>query len=177
VNYLGQVTYWLDECAKQTKVWGTVLTGPTSFTGSGLNSTVLELGILHNYNERLYQIVDTQMVWSKAPIFGPVPPGYTENAYDVYTYIGYHLTEHWDANTRLEWYYDQNGGGYPGGFGPGGKPHTSYFAVTVGPDYHPTKWLQIRPEIRYDFANNPAFGVNNSYKSQLSMAFEALFKF
>ena len=49
-----------------------------------------------------------------SPIFGPGGPGYHENAYDVYTYVGAHLNCAWDINARLEWYYDQNGGGYPG---------------------------------------------------------------
>ena len=65
VNYLGQVNYWLDEDAKKTKIWFTVLTGPTGITNDG-NSTVFEFGIQHNYSACLYQILDTQMVYSKA---------------------------------------------------------------------------------------------------------------
>ena len=174
VDYLGQINYWLDEDAKKTKVWTTLLTGPTSFTGSGLNTTVFEVGILHNYNERWYQILDSQMVWSKAPIFGPVPVGYDERAYDVYTYVGYHLNCHWDVTARAEWYYDEDGGGYAGGFG---TPKTNYYEFTFGPNYHPTKWLELRPEIRYDHASNPAFGASFNHKDQLSLTFEALFKF
>jgi hypothetical protein len=176
VDYLTQISYWLDEDAKNTKVWTTVLTGPTSFvTGQGgLNTTVLELGIQHNWNEYWYQIVDTQMCWSKAPIFQQVPAGYHENAYDVYTYIGRHMSSTCDINARLEWYYDQNGGFYPGGFG---VPNTSYYNVTVGPDWHPTKFLQIRPEVRFDWANHGAFGPNNDQQKQLSLAIEALIKF
>jgi hypothetical protein len=175
-DYITQISYWLDEEAKNTKVWTTVLTGPTSFADGqhGLNSTTFELGIQHNWNEYWYQIVDTQMTWSRGPVFGIAPPGYRENAYDVYTYIGRHLNKNWDINSRFEWYYDQNGGGYPGGFG---VPNTSYYEITVGPDYHPTKWLQVRPEIRYDFANHPNFGPNNAEKNQLSLAIEALIKF
>ncbi len=176
VDYLGQVNYWLDEDAKTTKVWGTLLVGPTSFVPGkhGLNTTVLELGLSHNYNEYWYQIIDTQMVWSRASIFGPVPPGYNERAYDVYTYIGRHLDCKWDINARIEWYRDQDGGGYPGGFG---VANTDYFEVTVGPDYHPTKWLQVRPEIRYDHATNPNFGATGTQRNQLTLAIEALFKF
>ncbi len=175
-DYLTQVNYWLDCEAKTTKTWFTVLTGPTSFsTGQhGLNSTVLELGLQHNYNEFWYQIIDSQMVWSKGPIFGPAGPNYNERAYDVYTYIGRHLDEKWDINSRFEIYRDQDGGGYPGGFG---VPKTTYFEVTVGPDYHPTKWLQIRPEVRYDHATNGNFGPSNNQKNQLTLAIEALFKF
>jgi hypothetical protein len=173
VDYITQINYWLDEDAKKTKVWTTVLTGPTGFFSDG-NSTTVELGIQHNYNKYLYQILDTQMTYSKAPIFFNPPKGYQERAYDVYTYIGLHLNCTVDLNTRFEWYKDVDGGGYPGGFG---IPHTDYFATTVGLDIHPTKWLQFRPEIRYDHATHPAFGSANNEKNQLSLAAEALFKF
>jgi hypothetical protein len=89
-------------------------------------------------------------------------------------YLGAHINACWDINSRFEWYWDQDGGGYPGGFG---VPNTTYFEVTVGPDYHPVKWLQFRPEIRYDWANHDNFGSNNDKKTQLSIAAELLIKF
>ena len=73
-QYITNISYWLDCEAKDTKVWTTLLTGPTSDEGNG-NTTVVEFGILKNWNRRLYTIVDTQMVYSRAPVFGPVPPG------------------------------------------------------------------------------------------------------
>jgi hypothetical protein len=174
VDYLTQVSYWLDCEAKKTKVWATVLTGPTGFITHNRNTTVLELGAMHNWNKYIYQTVDTQMVWSAAPIFAAAPPGYNERAYDVYTYLGAHLCSKWDVNSRFEWYYDEDGGGYAGGFG---IPQTHYYAMTFGVDYHPNKWLQFRPEIRYDHATNPAFGSALNHKDQLSIALEALVKF
>ncbi len=173
VDYITQINYWLDKEAKKCKVWTTVLTGPTS-QNSGKNTTVLELGTQINWNERWYQIIDTQMVWSKGPVDAPVPPGYNERAYDVYTYIGYHVNKCLDFQMRYEWYDDVDGRQYAGGFG---KPHTDYIAVTWGVDYHPCKWIQIRPEIRYDHATHPNFGENFNHKNELTMAFETLFKF
>ena len=61
-----------------------------------------------------------------------------------------------------------------GGFG---KPHTTYFEMTFGPDYHPYKWMQFRPEIRYDYATHDNFGRLNDKKNQLSIATELLLKF
>src|SRR5207247_179374 len=49
VDYITNITYWLDEEAKTTKVWTTVLTGPTGFFTHDENTTVFELGLLHNY--------------------------------------------------------------------------------------------------------------------------------
>ena len=60
-----------------------------------------------------------------------------------------------------------DGGGYPGGFG---IPHTNYYETTLGLDYHPKKWLQFRPEIRYDHADHDAFGsLDYDKKNQLSI--------
>ena len=77
VDYITQLTYWLDEDAKKTKVWTTVLTGPTSQHG-GANTTVLELGLQQNWSENVYQIVDTQMVWSKGPVAASARPATTK---------------------------------------------------------------------------------------------------
>jgi hypothetical protein len=114
------------------------------------------------------------MVYSRAPVFGPVPPNYIERAYDVYMYNGLHLNCKWDLNTRIEYYYDADGGGYAGGFG---VPKTSYSEITIGVNYHPTKWVEFRPEIRYDHANNPNFGSDHTHRDQLSIAADVLFKF
>ncbi len=186
VDYITNITYWLDEDAKKAKVWLTVLTGPTDFVFPGMhgeNTTTTELGLLENWTTRFYQIIDFQAVYSKAPLGIPgsiapadlpLRPGYQERAYDVYTYLGYHLTKCLDINTRFEWYKDVDGGGYPGGFG---VPHNNYYAITAGPDIHPNKWVQFRPEIRYDWADKPNFGANYDKKDQLSIAAEVLLKF
>jgi hypothetical protein len=186
VDYIGNISYWLDEDAKKAKVWTTVLTGPTGFTNGaspGGNTTTWEVGLQVNWTSRIYQIIDHQGTYSKAPLGLPgsipaselpVRPGYQERAYDVYTYLGAHLTKTVDLNSRFEWYKDVDGGGYPGGFG---VPHTDYYAITVGPDYHPTKWVQFRPEIRYDHATHDNFGEFHDKKDQLSIAADVLLKF
>jgi Putative beta-barrel porin-2, OmpL-like. bbp2 len=172
-DYLGQINYWFDEDAKRTLLTLTVLTGPTGHFSNG-NTTVTEVAIHQNWTDRLYQVIDTHLCYSKAPIFFAKPPGYQERSYSVYNYLGYHLSCTLDFNTRVEWYRDVDGGGYPGGFG---IPKTNYEEVTLGFDYHPVKWLQLRPEIRGDFANHPAFGRNQTAKDQLSIAMDALIKF
>ena len=101
---------------------------------------MVEVGIQHNWNKYIYQILDSQICYSKAPIFFGVPHTYQERAYDVYTYLGAHLTCNLDVNSRFEWYKDVDGGGYPGGFG---VPHNDYYAMTLGVDYHPVKWVQF----------------------------------
>jgi hypothetical protein len=174
VDYITKVNYWLDSDAKTTKVWGTVLTGPTGHFDRSGNTTTLEAGILHNWNKWVYTILDTQDTYSKAPIFFNPPRGYQQRAYDVYMYTGFHLNPVWDITTRLEWYRDQDGGGYPGGFG---VPRTDYYEGTIGLNFHPTKWAEFRPEIRYDHATHPNFGALNNMQNQLSISADLLLKF
>jgi hypothetical protein len=177
VDYLTQLVYWLDEKAEKVKVWTTVLTGPTGFHGPG-NTTVWELGALINWSKQLYQIIDTQDLYSKQPLFFFQPPSYQQRSYDVYNYLGYRITKTVDITHRIEWFKDVDGGFYPGGFGGGGgPPHTDYFETTLGLDYHPTKWLQIRPEIRYDHATKDAFGELNNKRDQISISGDVMIKF
>jgi hypothetical protein len=55
---------------------------------------------------------------------------------------------------------------------------TSYSEVTLGANWHPNKYLEVRPEIRGDFAGQPAFGAGGpSERSQLTAVLSALVKF
>ena len=75
-QYITNVSYWLDEEAKKTKVWTTVLTGPTGVARQRQHAPMFELRHCSTTGtSTCYQIIDTQMVYSKAPIFCDRPPG------------------------------------------------------------------------------------------------------
>ena len=127
----------------------------------------VELGVQHNYNSKCYQIMDFQ-----ADLLEGADLLHAASGLPGTRLRRLHLPRlppqlRVDINSRFEWYKDVDGGGYPGGFG---IPHTDYYEMTLGLDYHPTKWVQFRPEIRYDHATNPAFGSSNDKKNQLSIA-------
>ncbi|HZZ81199.1 MAG TPA: outer membrane beta-barrel protein [Gemmataceae bacterium] len=175
-EYITKVSYWLDEEAKEKQIWGTINTGATT-DNSSANTTAFELGGQRIWNRYFWSVLDFQAIYSRGPVFGgPPPPGYIERAYDILTYNGVHLNKCWDFNTRLEYYYDADGRGYAGGFG---IPKTSYYETTLGFNYHPTKWMELRPEIRYDGATNPAFGsdATNLHRNQLTIAADLMIKF
>jgi hypothetical protein len=142
--------------------------------GSNKFTTVVEHGWSTAWTDRLYQVINFQMVYALGPVNAPVPAGYLSRAYTVYTYIGYHLTKQLDFNTRFDWYKDVDGRQYAGGYG---VPHTDYFEMTYGFNYHPTKWVEFRPEIRYDHASNANFGRNHNFRDQLTAAMNVLMKF
>jgi hypothetical protein len=81
----------------------------------------------------------------------------------------FHLDTEWDINVRAEWFDDVDG--TRTGF------DTNYEEITVGLDYHPTKCLSIRPELRGDFSNNTAAFNNGSDHEQLTLAVDVPWKF
>jgi hypothetical protein len=91
--------------------------------------------------------------------------------YGLYTLGIFHLNEFWDVQGRVEWFRDA--GGTCTGF------DTDYSEVTLGLNWHPNRVLEIRPEIRGDFAGMPVYGAGGAsvHHSQLTGAISALVKF
>ncbi len=165
--YIGQVNYWLQE-NKKTLLSASLHTGRDAiFATPGAWDTVIELRIEQAWSANFTQIIQSDDGWcSDAPAGGP-----TGSWYSLYTILIYHLNKCWDANTRIEW-FDDDGGTVTG-------ISTAYEEVTLGADYHPVKWLQLRPEVRGDFADERAFGAGGipAHHSQLTAAIDMLLKF
>jgi len=167
VCYIGQINYWLTE-EKKTMLTGSVHAGNQAiFAAPGLAgdmATVLELRVQHEWNECFTQIIQSNNGWDRN-----VPGIGTGSWYSLYTITVFHLDAEWDFNVRAEWFDDVDG--TRTGF------DTNYEEITVGLDYHPTKCLSIRPEIRGDFSNNTAAFNNGSDHEQLTLAVDVLWKF
>jgi hypothetical protein len=156
---------------KRTLLTMTVVTGPES-PGNWQNTTVVEGRVTQNWCKQFTQILQTHLGYSG----NGIAHAGIERFFSVYLYNSYHVNPIVDFNTRLEWYDDVDGHGYPGGSGF----KNNYYEVTAGFNYHPHHWLEIRPEIRGDFADQtPAFGATDHPKSkdQLSLACDFLIKF
>jgi hypothetical protein len=135
-------------------------------------SAIESLTVERKWTERFTQAVQFYACYSQEGVFSPG----LERAYGLFNIFVYHLTPKVDTNLRIEWYDDVDGLSYPDGTGF----RTNYEEVTFAVDYHPTSWLQLRPELRGDFANDtPAFGPVGGplHRSQLTTAFECLIKF
>jgi hypothetical protein len=104
--------------------------------------------------------------------------------YSAVLYAGYKLNSYLTINGRGEYYRDQ------GGFTIGNGISANYYAGTVGVDIHPLpndnifQYLQLRPEVRYDYSDRTVF--NNSHSSaitgfgdyeQFSVAMDAIMQF
>jgi hypothetical protein len=165
--YIGQVNYWL-QAEQRTRLTVSVNCGPDALPAApGLNGdfvSVVEVSLVQNWDERFTQVFQT-MIGSDAN----TPRG-TGSWYGVYTQGVVHLTREWDTIVRADWFRDVKG--------TRTGIDTSYFEGTLGANWHPNKYLEIRPEIRGDFAGRPAFGAGGPReRSQLTAAISALVKF
>jgi hypothetical protein len=168
ICYIGQVNYWLQD-ERRTRLTASVYTGPNAiFAAPGLagtDVTMVELRVQQNWGPRFTQIIQNNMGWDSN-----TPRG-TGSWYGVYTIGLFHLTPQFDINIRGEWFDDVNG--TRTGFA------TNYSEVTGGFNWHPIKCLEIRPEIRGDFAGTPVFGANgtHTHRDQLTGGVSFLVKF
>lgn len=170
--YIGQIDYWLTD-ERRTRLTASTYLGPNAlFSAPGLNGsfdTMVELRVQQNWTDRFTQIVQCNMGWDSN-----TPRG-TGGAYGIYTIGLFHLAPTLDINTRAEWFDDAQGvrTGFAG----------NYSEVTLGLNYHPVRWLELRPEIRGDFADSPVFGNvdrvsnNGGHFSQLTGGISCLLKF
>ncbi|WP_435007891.1 outer membrane beta-barrel protein [Tundrisphaera lichenicola] len=168
ICYIGQINYWLTD-EQKTRLTASVYCGPNAiFAAPGLAGTfdtTLEFRLQHNWSERFTQIIQSNMGWDANT---PVGVG---SWYGLYTIGLFHLTSKLDINARGEWFQDA--------LGTRTGINTDYSEVTLGLNWHPVKCLEFRPEIRGDFAGQPAFGSagNPTDRSQLTGGISVLLKF
>jgi hypothetical protein len=168
ICYIGQVNYWLTE-ERRTRLTASVYAGENSiFAAPGLAgdfATTVELRLQQNWTERFTQVAQCNMGWDS-----DTPVG-TGSWYGIYTIGIFHVAPTFDINVRGEWFDDVKG--------TRTGVDAVYSEVTLGVNWHPFKCLEIRPEIRGDFASRPAYGVDgaNDHFSQLTGGISALLKY
>jgi hypothetical protein len=166
--YIGQVNYWLTS-EKRTRLTASTYIGPDAiFAAPGLNGdfvSMVELRVMNNWSERYTQVVQSNFGWDTNTPVG------TGSWFGVYYQGILHMTSDWDLIGRGDWFRDVRG--------TRTGVNTNYAAVTFGLNWHPNAWFELRPEIRGDFAGQPAFGTNglNTDSSQLTGAVSFLVKF
>ena len=95
--------------------------------------------------------------------------------YGINTHWTYDVLDNLAAGVRAEWFRDQKGfrvcspgrvgaatyalpDGTANSFGSGGQftagcTAGSYYAITAGVNWKPVKWLNVRPNVRYDWVD------------------------
>jgi hypothetical protein len=161
--YYTQINYWLQE-AKRTLLSFTLFTGDQAFISAGTWATVIEFRIQQNWNKYLTQIIQSDEGW-ESDVAGLGDTQF-QSLYNIFVY---HLNCTWDLTNRIEWFGDAEGART--GF------RTAYEEITIGADYHPAKFVSLRPEIRWDYANDARIWRHGQDHYDLTAAVDCLLKF
>lgn len=120
-----------------------VLNGDMSETVKD-NRTYLSAVLQHQITARLHYVLQHDHGW-QANAFGAGTK--TAHWYSIVQYFTYDIDDKLGAGLRGEWFRDQNGVRYSAG-------EAGYYEVTLGLNWKPLKWLMVRPELRYDWADS-----------------------
>lgn len=117
--------------------------------------------------------------------------------YGLNGYLLYDVNDKLGAGLRAEWFRDNNGfriagpgrcaaAGNSSSYGPTGTGYnyacnatsmaayptagSGYYELTAGLTYKPVKWLNLRPNVRFDYANTPVFAGGNQHTQVLFTA-------
>lgn len=164
---LGGVTWTSDDKGTSANVSSTFSgTSEHSSQAWALYSVVLK----HNITDKTHLMMQHDHGFANGILLGGVSTD-TE-WYGLNTHLTYDIKDDLTAGVRGEWFRDQNGFRVcsPGRVGAatdnsgnshaiGGAPNNStcnaasYYAITAGINWKPLKWLNVRPNVRYDWVD------------------------
>jgi len=133
--------------------------GATSLT---LASVYGDTNDTDNYERWIYSVVATHDITDSLHLLIQHDHGMQETAtgdndwYGVNSYLTYDVSDKLGVAVRGEWFRDHDGArvtGLRNNFNPN-RLGDSYYAITGGINYSVTNWLKVRPEVRYDWADN-----------------------
>ena len=183
VNYLGGVQW--DSLDKETSMSFLVHTGKESERPGNIRTGyVLTLNQLLTKRLR-YSLEHTLGFEDNAYRSGIEPSGQARWA-SVAQYLQWEVNDQWAVGLRGEWFRDD---GYsrivnrPENFSIFSVSGKDIFEVTFGVNWKPTRFITIRPELRYDWANTrvrygeTTEGIFNEKRDMFLFAIDAVVRF
>jgi len=172
-NFLGKFGWKSDD--KDTSAHAAVVTGDKS--SSEGNQTRYTLFFEHKFLEHFHYILQhTYGIQFDDERKG----GKDTKWYGIQNYLTYDIDEQWGVGVRAEWLRDQDGLRFRYNDRPGSTPigiGASYYEFTVGMNWKPLKWVSVRPEVRYDWADGADAFSEGKRESQLMFATDVVVRF
>jgi hypothetical protein len=170
IDVFGRVSWMINE-KRQTKVAITGIGGPEQAGNTGDYRYVLDVVFTTQLSDQLTLTLNGDWGYEN-----DAANGGTDAAqwFGVAGYLGYTFSDMLTLNFRGEWFDDSDGAR---GLG------TTVWEATVGLDIHPfsknpnLSALRIRPEIRWDYANDSLFGADGNKHDQWTAAVDVIFGF
>jgi hypothetical protein len=167
---------------KGTRAWVNGTYGGTSEHSSqswGLYSLVLT----HNITDKTHLMLQHDHGYANGVLTNV--PNVDAEWYGINSHLTYDIKDNLTAGVRAEWFRDQNGFRVcsPGrvyaatnsagsSFAAGGNftsncnagNGASYYGMTAGMSWKPMKWLNIRPNVRYDWVDGTDVATGGQYR-------------
>jgi hypothetical protein len=142
--------------------------------------TTLEAIINYQASDEL--LLSADCLYGDAPHSAVTTVGDNAQWGGIAAYAGYKFDEHFTPNLRLEWYDDT------GGLTTAVPVNVNYYEATANVIVHPMpndnwfQWLQLRPEIRLDWADQRVYGshglgTGTGQYTQVSFGIDAIMQF
>ncbi len=192
-SWLGGVTWTSDDAGTSLAITSTAGDRSESYSDSWAMYSIVGK---HNFTDKLHYIIQHDHGFADNVI--TANPSNIENAewYGINQYLIYDVNDKVSAGLRGEWFRDHNGfrvwgpgrcfaasanqGGNfacPTDYAAYPLAGSNYFAITAGMSYKPAKWLNLRPNIRYDFTDDAKAFSNGTRQSQLLMTADVVITF
>ncbi len=127
------------------------------------NRTMYSLVATHDFTDKLHYLFQHDF-GTQEDVFGN-----GVNWFGVNQYVTYDINDELAIGVRAEWFNDVDSARVS-------NMGANYFAASIGVNYSPLPWFKIRPEIRYDWADENVFngGVDHD---QVAIAMDMILTF
>jgi hypothetical protein len=150
-SYLGGFNW--NSAGKETSFGISVLNGDVSETIDD-NLTYISAVFQYQISERWHYVLQHDRGCQDNALGANTQ---TADWYSIAQYLTYAIDDALGAGLRAEWFRDQNGFRYSAG-------EAGYYETTLGLNWKPLKWLTVRPEVRYDWADSASPAFNRGTK-------------
>ncbi len=170
IDIFGRVT-WTINAKTGTKLLVTGIGGPERAGNSHDYRYVLDAIFTTNIGDNVSLAINGDYGWEE----NAGTDGKDASWYGVAGYVGYKFSDMVSLNVRGEWFEDPDGAR---GLGTTGSVYEVTVGLSIKPLVTQKNWasLQIRPEIRYDYAQD-AFFDGGLKHDQWTVAVDAIFGF
>lgn len=159
-SFLGGGSWTSDSQA--TSVTVQLISGNQSDTESG-NTTMYSIVATHDFTDNFHYLLQHDFGTQK------YANNDSDNWFGINQYFTYDITNQLSVGLRAEWFNDKANARVS-------NTGANYLAASIGVNYSPVSWFKLRPEIRYDWADENVFnsGVDND---QIAIAMDMIVVF
>ncbi|UUO08801.1 porin [Blastopirellula sp. J2-11] len=164
-----------------TKLRLGVMSGPEDPTADN-NRTVLDIVLQQRLTCRWTYVMDVNYGTEDNVRVTDASTLDSASWYGIANYLYYEVNPCLDLGLRFEWFDDRDNARVFALPNDNITTGGSYYDLTLGANYHPNDWLIARPELRWDWSDLEAPGINGAFedgnsKEQFTLGFDVIMVF